>query len=130
MNVTQSNISCGVRQLYSLHADPDDNLADLGHYLYDTDNVWNNAAFIVWSDRWGRNRSGNKLYHRIKKLFPKSHIQRTRKAYNPSSGHNICVYTWQLPKGFKRWWGKNYETIVPETYVGEYNGGGWQQWYG
>ena len=75
-------------------------------------------AFIQWSDVWGRNKNGNRLYHYIRKQFPRSSIQRTKPVRNPNSGNKICVYTWQVPRDFKKWCKKNDLKSKSDYYYG------------
>lgn len=102
MSINESDISCGVSQLSEISSISINNLSDLGNAMYNEAD--GNCAFIIWSDIWGKNKPGNRLYHYIKKEFPKSHVQRTAKAVNPNSKNTICVYTWKIPREFKRWW--------------------------
>ena len=109
MKLSQSKISCGVRQLHELYEDPMDNIGDIGWYLYhDSGETWSDAAFIMWSDVVFRN--GRLLYDYIKETFPSSFIYRTPAAKNPNSDNTIEVYTWKLPEDFEQWWEDNYDS--------------------
>lgn len=108
MKLSQSKISCGVRQAHDLFEDPEDNLGEIGYYLYqnNVDQGWNDAAFIIWSDKCWSN--GLLLYEYIKDNFPYSTIHKTEKADNPNSDNSIELYTWVVPDAFKFWWEDNY----------------------
>lgn len=105
MNLEGTGISCGVMQMEGIsYGTSNSILIQLGEEMY---LQGMNCAFVTWSDRWGRNRGGNKLYHFIRRRFPKSNLQRTKAARNPNSGNKICLYIWQIPRGFKTWWKEN-----------------------
>ena len=103
MILEDTSMSCGVRQIDGLLNKPKDNLMQIAKALYVHRE---SAAFIQWSDVWGRNKKGNRLYHYIKRNFPKSSVQRTKTAKNPNSGNTICVYTWKVPRNLKKWYTK------------------------
>ncbi len=106
MQLTNSYISCGVRQLHGLHASPKANVKYLAQHI-SAKGTHRACAIVVWSDRWGWKNSGNKLYHYIKKTFPNSDVQRTEAVKNPNypnSGHKICVYTWVIPSNLAKWY--------------------------
>ena len=105
MYLTDVTISCGIQQFEGLSSSPRENLQTIGRQIYKQSRP---CAFVIWSDVWGRNQRGNKLYHYIRKIFPRHSIQRTTKAKNPSSGNQICVYTWKVPKRFEKWWKKEF----------------------
>jgi len=101
MYLCGTDMSCGVQQMSGLVRKPIDNLLAAADQIYDEDAQ---CAFLMWSDVWGRNKNGNRLYHYIRRNFPKSNLQRTATAKNPNSQNIICVYTWKIPRGFKKWW--------------------------
>lgn len=113
-----SGISCGVSELTGLTNDPKQMLIDIGKEFYMEDSSF---AFLTWSDVWGRNKRGNKLYHYIRRQFPNSNVIRTKKARNPSSGNQICVYVWKIPRGFKKWF-NSYEVAEEDKTNGYYDG--------
>jgi len=104
MYLCGTDMSCGIQQMSGLTNEPIDNLIAAGNQMYDEDAA---CAFLMWSDVWGRYKKGNRLYHYIRRTFPKSSIQRTSTAKNPHSHNIICVYTWKIPRGFKKWWKEN-----------------------
>lgn len=101
MHLLDIEMSCGVRNMSGLTDDPRQLLLSLDSELFD------DTAFVQWSDVWGRYENGNKLYHYVRKQFPRSSIIRTKPARNPNSGNRICVYTWKIPKNFSKWCVKN-----------------------
>jgi len=104
MYLAGTDMSCGVQQMTDItHESPKENLLSLGDQMYNQGLI---CAFVQWSDVWGRNKGGNKLYHYIRRHFPKSSIQRTKTAKNPNSRNRICVYIWKVPRNFKSWWKK------------------------
>lgn len=109
--IDDSGISCGVIELSGLDNDPVRCLESLGDDLY-LDN-YHKGAFVVWSDIFGKNMPGNKLYHYVRKTFPKSNLSRTKEARNPNSGNKICVYVWKIPRNFKTWWKENAQERKP-----------------
>lgn len=104
MNLSGTEMSCGVMQMEGVNSAPKGILLDLGNEIY---NEYMKCAFVQWSDVWGRNKGGNKLYHYIRRNFPKSQLQRTKTAINPNTRNKICVYIWKIPRNFKKWWVKN-----------------------
>ena len=111
--VQASNISCGVDQLFDLDKEPKDTLVCLGDNIFEDGGK---IAFVAWSDIWGKNKRGSKLYHYIRKQFPKSQVVRTKKGKNPNNGNQICVYIWKIPRNFKKW----YSSHSPEESNGEW----------
>lgn len=103
--VEGSNVSCGVRTLHDLWGDPYNHIINLGRDIF-VDNEDYSAAFVIWSDVWGRDTNGNSLYRFIKKTFPNSEVLRTKKKVNPNSGNQICVYIWRFPRNFRKWYMK------------------------
>jgi hypothetical protein len=105
MEIYETNMSCGVVQIDGLLSNPKDNLIKMSNYFYQ-DNYYR-FAYIQWSDVWGRNKSGNKLYHYINKLFPGT-VTRTKPVRNPNSSNTICIYTFRIPeRKLKSWWKEN-----------------------
>lgn len=100
MYIADTEMSCGVVEIVGLRHDPKDTLFEFG-----TESP--GCAFVQWSDVWGRYKKGNRLYHYIRKTFPRSFIQRTKPAKNPNSHNRICIYTWRIPKNFHSWYKKN-----------------------
>lgn len=96
MYLEETGMSCGVRNINGLWDNPEEILIHI--YIED-----HSFTFLQWSDVWGRYENGNKLYHFIRKNFPRSSIQRTKPGKNPNSKNKICIYTWQVPKNFKSW---------------------------
>lgn len=99
-----TEMSCGVDQLHNLSSSPKENLLSVGKSLYYYDE---RAAFITWSDVWGKNRRGNKLYRYVKRNFPKSKVIKTTTATNPNTKNKIVVFVWKIPRNFKKWWKEN-----------------------
>ena len=100
-----TSMSCGVQQIDGLFNKPKNNLERIAKKMFGTPYA-EGVAFVQWSDVFGRNEKGNRLYHYIKRKFPKSSIQRTKTAKNPNSGNRICIYTWKIPRNFKTWYKK------------------------
>lgn len=96
MFLEETGMSCGVRNINGLSPIPEKTLLD----VYSKEESF---AFLQWSDVWGRYENGNKLYHFIRKHFPRSSVQRTKPLKNPNSTNKICIYTWRVPKNFKNW---------------------------
>jgi hypothetical protein len=93
--------SCGCASLVDIHHKPKENVYQIAKQNED----WE-AAFVVWSDVLSRDSNGNKLYHYIRRHFPKSSVTRTKKAKNPNSGNQIAVYVWRLPRKKLKSWAK------------------------
>ncbi len=85
---------CGARVLHELDKNPKDNVSEVKERF--EGGGWNDAdrcAFVVFSDRSGRGRSGPALAAFIKR-HKLGTVVSTRSKKNPNSGNMITIWVW------------------------------------
>lgn len=102
VNISSSNISCGVIELSRLESDTEKVLYSIASYLYHPSRG-QPASFVMWSDIMDSN--GSLLYKKIKELFIESIISYTNFVENPKTSNDIRVWVWEIPhEKFKEWY--------------------------
>jgi hypothetical protein len=112
VNINNSNISCGVKELSRMSDEAKENLFAIGSRFYHPAHG-QPPAFCVWSNldgkegtevNGGEGTNGHRLAAAIDKLgFGK--VAKSDPAINPNTGSVIAVWTWLVDhETFKKWY--------------------------
>ena len=102
VNVTSSNISCGVLELSRIESDVDKVLYAIAAYLYHPSRG-TPAAFLIWSDL--KESNGSSLAEKLAAAF--GYMTASPLVENPKTSNNIRVWIWEIQhEKFKEWYRK------------------------
>lgn len=103
VDISSSNISCGVKQISRLSDEQDGNLFAIGTSFYHAAHG-QPPAFVMWSNLADQETNGHRFAARVGELRL-GNIMQTPAEVNPNTGALICVWTWQVNhETFKEWY--------------------------